>query len=81
MHPKKCNFMVFNNNSDKTIGNNLKFKLYNDFIPNCEYLKFLGITSQKYDIIIKDDIIYSLITIKYLRLLIKNKLIVFHQAA
>ncbi len=36
--------MVFNNNSDKTIGNNLKFKLYNDFIPNCEYLKFLGIT-------------------------------------
>jgi hypothetical protein len=37
--------------------------------------------SQKYDIIIKDDIIYSLITIKYLRLLIKNKLIVFHQAA
>ena len=44
MHPKKCNFMVFNNNSDKSIGKNLKFKLYDDFIPNCESIKFLGIT-------------------------------------
>jgi hypothetical protein len=44
MHPKECNFMVFNNNSDKSIGKNIKFKLYDDFIPNCDSIKFLGIT-------------------------------------
>ena len=44
MHPKKCNFMVFNNNSDKSIGNSFKFKLFEDFIPSCESIKFLGIT-------------------------------------
>jgi hypothetical protein len=44
MQSRKCNFMVFNNNSDKSIGKNLKFKLYDEFIPNCEHLKFLGIT-------------------------------------
>jgi hypothetical protein len=44
MHSKKCNFMVFNKNSAKTMGRNLKFKLYDDFIPSCEFIKFLGIT-------------------------------------
>ena len=44
MHAKKCNQMIFNNNSNKNINKNHSFKLYNETIPACETLKFLGIT-------------------------------------
>ena len=35
MHPKKCNSMVFNKSSDKSMNNKFKFKLNNDYIPSC----------------------------------------------
>ena len=44
MHPKKCNQMVFNINSNKKINIDYQFKLFNERIPSCETLKFLGIT-------------------------------------
>jgi hypothetical protein len=44
MHPTKCNFMTFNNNSNKNLNEQFKHKLYNEKIPACYFLKFLGIT-------------------------------------
>ena len=44
MHAKKCNQMIFKNNSKKNINKNHSFKLYNETIPACETLKFLVIT-------------------------------------
>jgi hypothetical protein len=44
MHPKKCNQMVFNVNSNRNINRNFPFKLFGDLIPSCVTLKFLGIT-------------------------------------
>ena len=44
MHPKKCNFMIFNATGKKSINENLKFKLNNDYIPSCNSIKFLGLT-------------------------------------
>ena len=44
MHPKKCNQMVFNVNSNKKLNHEQKFKLFGDTIPACDSLKFLGIT-------------------------------------
>jgi hypothetical protein len=45
MHPKKCNSMLFNVGSKKSINKKLKFKLNNDFIPSWDSIKFLGLTS------------------------------------
>ena len=44
MHPKKCNSIVFNKSSDKSMNNKFKFKLNNDYIPSCNSIKFLGLT-------------------------------------
>ena len=44
MHPTKCNFMTFNNNTNKNSNEQFKHKLYNEKIPVCNLLKFLGIT-------------------------------------
>jgi len=44
MHPTKCNFMTFNNNSNKSLNEKFNHKLYNERIPACNSLKFLGIT-------------------------------------
>ena len=44
MHPKKCNFMIFNDTGKKSTNENLKFKLNNDYIPSCNSIKFLGLT-------------------------------------
>jgi hypothetical protein len=44
MHPKKCNQMLFNINSNKQLNKKHSFKLHNETIPSCESLKFLGIT-------------------------------------
>ncbi len=44
MHPKKCNQMIFNVNSNKKINKSLPQKLFGETIPSCESLKFLGLT-------------------------------------
>jgi hypothetical protein len=44
MHPTKCNFMTFNNNSNKSLNEKFNHKLYNERIPACNSLKFLWIT-------------------------------------
>ena len=47
MHSKKCiskKFMVFNSNCNKNIGQKLKYKIFDDFIPCCDHIKFHAIT-------------------------------------
>ena len=44
MHPKKCNSIVFNAGSRKSLNKNFNFKLNSEFIPTCETIKFLGLT-------------------------------------
>ena len=44
MHPKKCNQMIFNINSNRKINEAYTHRLFSETIPSCENLKFLGVT-------------------------------------
>lgn len=44
MQSKKCNSIIFNVNSDKSINEMIKGNLFNEVIPACEMIRFLGIT-------------------------------------
>ena len=44
MHGKKCNKIIFNNNSSNIINNEIAITLFKESIPSCKSLKFLGLT-------------------------------------
>jgi hypothetical protein len=43
MQPKKCNFMLFNKNSNSKLAGKINIELLNEKIPSIDQMKFLGI--------------------------------------